>query len=68
MSMLFGSGERFDAATLNRLYPGGAAEYLERFTESLDTAIRSGFLLHSDRAEILELAVATYPASRPGST
>ena len=29
MAMLFGSGEVFDADTLARLYPGGAAEYLE---------------------------------------
>ena len=61
LSLLFGSGEPFDAATLRRLYPGGAAEYLERFTESLDTAIGSGFLLAADRQEILELAAATYP-------
>ena len=44
LSILFGTGEPFDAATLARLYPGGAADYLERFTTSLDTAIRSGFL------------------------
>lgn len=61
VSVLFGSGEPFDAATLNRLYPGGAAEYLERFAESLDTAIRAGFLVPADRQEILELAGATYP-------
>ncbi|MDT7754856.1 MAG: hypothetical protein QOH27_754 [Mycobacterium sp.] len=61
LSALFGSGERFDAATLQRLYPGGPSEYLERFTASLDGAIESGFLLAADRAEILELAEATYP-------
>ena len=61
LSILFGTGEPFDAATLSRLYPGGAADYLERFTTSLDTAIRSGFLLPADRLEILELAAATYP-------
>lgn len=60
MSNLFGSGELFDAVTRSRLYPGGAAEYLERFTASLDRAIRSGFVLAADRAEILELASATY--------
>ena len=63
LSHLFGSGEPFDAATVTRLYPGGAAEYLERFTASLDSAIRSGFLLAADREEILELAAATYPLS-----
>lgn len=64
MSMIFGSGELFDAATLRRLYPGGSTEYLERFTGALDAAIRSGFILAADRAEILELAAATYPGAR----
>ena len=61
LSHLFGSGEPFDAATVTRLYPGGAAEYLDRFTESLDAATESGFLLPADRREILDLAAATYP-------
>lgn len=64
MSDLFGSGELFDAATLNRLYPGGSSEYLEHFAVSLDRAIRSGFILPTDRLEILQLAAATYPAGR----
>jgi hypothetical protein len=62
MAAIFGSGEQFDAATLQRLYPGGTAEYLERFTIALDSAIKSGFILPADRAEIIELAGATYPA------
>jgi hypothetical protein len=61
LAALFGSGEPFDAATLQRLYPGGSAEYLDRFTVSLDQAIAAGFLLTADRAEILELAAATFP-------
>jgi hypothetical protein len=61
MSFLFGSGESFDAATLSRLYPGGSAEYLERFTEALNRAIDSGFIMPGDRAEVLELAAATFP-------
>jgi hypothetical protein len=61
MSAIFGSEEPFDAATLGRLYPGGAGEYLDRFTAALDTAIGAGFVLAADRAEILELAAATYP-------
>jgi hypothetical protein len=61
LSGLFGTGEMFDSATLGRRYPGGAAEYLERFTLALDTAIRAGFLVPADRREILELAAATYP-------
>jgi hypothetical protein len=60
MSLLFGSGEPFDAAELGRLYPGGSTEYLERFTGALDSAIESGFILPADRAEILELAAAVY--------
>jgi hypothetical protein len=62
MSSIFGSGELFDAATVQRLYPGGEADYLERFTASLDAAIQSGFLLAADREEILELAAATFPS------
>ncbi|BBY63428.1 alpha/beta hydrolase domain-containing protein [Mycolicibacterium helvum] len=59
---IFGSGEPFDTETLARLYPGGRAEYLERFTAALDAAIGGGFLLAADRLEILELAAATFPA------
>lgn len=62
MALLFGSGEPFDADTLRRLYPGGRVEYLEKFTAALDTAIESGFILAADRAEILQLATATFPA------
>lgn len=61
MSSIFGSGEPFDEATLRRLYPGGADDYLRRFTAALDTAIASGFILAADREEILQLAAATYP-------
>lgn len=63
MAAIFGSGEPFDAATLRRLYPGGAAQYLDSFTAALDRAIESGFVLPDDRAEILELAGATFPAA-----
>jgi hypothetical protein len=59
MSFLFGSGEVFDTAVLSALYPRGSAEYLERFTEALDRAIGSGFVLPADRSEILRLAAAT---------
>jgi hypothetical protein len=61
MASIFGSGELFDTATVRRLYPGGAADYLERFTAALDSAIESGFILPADRDEILQLAVATFP-------
>jgi hypothetical protein len=62
MAAIFGRGEPFDAATVRRLYPGGETEYVERFTVALDSAIKSGFILAADRAEILELAAAIYPA------
>ncbi|BBX05105.1 alpha/beta hydrolase domain-containing protein [Mycolicibacterium moriokaense] len=61
MSFIFGSGEVFDADTLARLYPGGKADYLERFAVALDQTIEAGFILAADRAEILELAAATFP-------
>lgn len=66
MSAIFGSGELFDAATLRRLYPGGATDYLDRFTTVLDTAIQSGFILPADRVEILQIASATYPRPNHG--
>jgi hypothetical protein len=61
MSAIFGSGEPFDADRLHRLYPGGASDYLERFTAALDSTIRSGFILAADREEIRQLAAATFP-------
>jgi hypothetical protein len=63
MSSIFGSGEPFDAATVQRLYPGGVTEYLERFAAALDSAIQAGFILVADREEIVELAVATFPSA-----
>jgi Alpha/beta hydrolase domain len=60
MSMIFGSGEPFDDATVRRLYPGGADDYLQRFSAALGTAIDAGFIVPEDRSEILELAAATY--------
>ncbi len=60
MCQLFGTGEPFDSATLRRLYPNGVDDYLERFTEALDVAIRSRFVLPADRQEILELAAAVF--------
>jgi hypothetical protein len=61
MASIFGSGELFDTAMVRRLYPGGAADYLQRFTAALDSAIQSGFILAADRDEILQLAAATFP-------
>jgi hypothetical protein len=64
MSAIFGSGELFDANTIERLYPGGRGQYLEGFTAALDAAIGAGFILAADRAEILQLAAVTYPGER----
>jgi hypothetical protein len=58
---LIGSTEPFDSATLARLYPGGKAGYLVKFTRALDGAIARGNILAADRAEILALAGAMYP-------
>jgi Alpha/beta hydrolase domain len=59
--VLFGQTLPYDEATLASLYPGGVAEYLERFGASLDATIESGFLLAEDRAEILEVAASSFP-------
>jgi hypothetical protein len=56
LAALVGATETYDAATLAKLYGGGSAEYLDRFANSLETAIASGFLLAEDRDEILALA------------
>lgn len=65
MASIFGSGELFDTATVGRLYPGGAADYMARFAAALDSAIQSGFILAADREEILQLAAATFTTVRP---
>jgi hypothetical protein len=52
---LFGSTEYFDPATLVDLY-GDRTGYLASYERSLDGAIAAGFLLGSDRAELLALA------------
>jgi Alpha/beta hydrolase domain len=62
IGMLAGSGVPFDKATLARLYPGGKADYLRRFTRSLDAAIRAGHILREDRQEILDIAAINFGA------
>jgi hypothetical protein len=59
-AVLAGRTDAFDGQTLERLYPGGPAEYLDRFAASLDAAIAAGFLRPEDRGEILALAEASY--------
>ena len=60
---LFGTTTPFDAARLTALYPRGKADYLAKFTAALDRAIADAFLLEADRAEILAVAAASYPAA-----
>ncbi|MEO7246841.1 MAG: alpha/beta hydrolase domain-containing protein [Novosphingobium sp.] len=57
---LVGVGDPFDAAKLKALYPGGKADYLVRFTHSLDAAIAKGHVLKEDRQEILDIAAINY--------
>ncbi len=61
LGFLAGSTELFDAATLQRLYPGGKADYMRRFNKALDGAIKAGFILPTDRTDIRALAEAMYP-------
>ena len=63
ISMMAGVCEPFDAATLDRLYPGGKSEYLKKFEASLESAIKAGFILPADRQEILGLAAIAYRGS-----
>jgi hypothetical protein len=59
-AILFGKTGRFDPEELARCYPGGRADYKERFAASIDATIEAGFILPGDRAEILALADASY--------
>jgi Alpha/beta hydrolase domain len=60
-AFLFGRTAPFDEAMLADLYPGGKAEYLEKFEHSLDATIEAGFVRGDDRDEILAIAAASYP-------
>ena len=60
---LVGSTQPYDAATLAKLYPGGKADYLKKFDASLSSAVKAGFILPADQAEIRALAAAGYPGS-----
>ena len=65
VAFLAGVSEPFDAATLDRLYPGGKREYLKKFEASLDSTIKAGFILPADKKEILALAAAmTYRGAK----
>jgi len=55
-SFLFGKTVPLDAETLARLYPGGPEEHAKRFDAATAAALRAGFLLDADAAEIRALA------------
>jgi hypothetical protein len=57
---MVGSGKPFDAATLERLYPGGKGEYLKKFEASLDAVIAAGFIVPEDKPEIMELVALSF--------
>lgn len=63
LGFLAGSTEPFDAATLQRLYPGGKAGYMVRFNAALARAVKAGFILPADQTDIRELADAMYPTT-----
>ena len=58
---LFGVTETFDQRKLAELYPGGRADYLDKFAAALSSAIGNGYILGEDAAQIAALAAATYP-------
>lgn len=60
MGFLIGQSRPFDRATIERLYPGGRADHLARFTGALDHAIAAGFILAENRSEIVSLAEASW--------
>jgi hypothetical protein len=61
MGFLFGVTAPFDSARLAQLYPRGRSEYLEKFEAALEAAIRAGFILPADEAQIRALASLGYP-------
>jgi hypothetical protein len=63
IGMLAGSGEPMTKAELAKLYPGGKADYLRRFTAALDRAIAARHVLVADRQEILEIAAINFDAA-----
>jgi len=64
LGFMVGVCEPFDAATLDRLYPGGKSVYMKKFEASLASAIEAGFILPADKQEILDLAAIGYRGSQ----
>ncbi|MEU6751392.1 alpha/beta hydrolase domain-containing protein, partial [Spirillospora sp. NPDC046719] len=61
-ALLFGSTRPFDGATLRRLYPRGAGDYLPAFRAAAERAVAAGFLLAADLDEIVAVAAASFPS------
>uniref|UniRef100_UPI001C5EEDAE alpha/beta hydrolase domain-containing protein n=1 Tax=Nonomuraea rhizosphaerae TaxID=2665663 RepID=UPI001C5EEDAE len=61
---LFGHTVPFTGATLARLYPDGADDYLAAFGAATDATVADGFLLEADTNEIKALAAAAYQAAQ----
>lgn len=59
---LFGRTLPLPPGALAKLYPGGAADYLARFSEALRRSTAAGFLLEADALEMLGLAQAQFAA------
>lgn len=51
-----GSMVYFSQEKLNQLYPGGKAEYVEKFTKAVDESIAAGWILPEDRQEMVDYA------------
>jgi hypothetical protein len=64
LGSLVGVTEPFDQVLLDKLYPGGRTEYLKKFNRSLESAIKAGFILPADAADIKAMAAATFPGSK----
>jgi hypothetical protein len=60
VAYLCGTTTPFDAATLRSLYRSGD-DYREQFTAATDAAVKSGFILGDDAAEIIGIAALNAP-------
>jgi hypothetical protein len=61
-ALLFGSTRPFDRATLDRLYPRGADDYVPAFRDAAERAVAAGFLLAADLDEMVAVAAASFPS------
>lgn len=60
LSGLSGLVEPFGKEKLDSLYPGGRNEYMKKFEAALDKQIKAGFILPTDKKEIIEVARISY--------